>query len=60
MPPSRLASIDAYRGLVMFLMMAEVLELCRGGREAARSANLGAACAIISRTWNGSAARCTT
>jgi predicted acyltransferase len=30
LPPSppRLASIDAYRGLVMFLMMAEVLRLC--------------------------------
>ena len=28
LPPRRLASIDAYRGLVMFLMMAEVLELC--------------------------------
>jgi predicted acyltransferase len=27
--PQRLASIDAYRGLVMFLMMAEVLRLCR-------------------------------
>jgi heparan-alpha-glucosaminide N-acetyltransferase len=26
-PPERLASIDAYRGLVMFLMMAEVLRL---------------------------------
>jgi heparan-alpha-glucosaminide N-acetyltransferase len=26
--PQRLASIDAYRGLVMFLMMAEVLRLC--------------------------------
>ncbi len=26
--PARLASIDAYRGLVMFLMMAEALELC--------------------------------
>lgn len=25
----RLASIDAYRGLVMFLMMGEVLQLCR-------------------------------
>jgi predicted acyltransferase len=25
----RLASLDAYRGLVMFLMMAEVLHLCR-------------------------------
>ena len=30
-PPRRLASIDAYRGLVMFLMMAEVLQLLRGG-----------------------------
>jgi predicted acyltransferase len=28
LPPQRLASIDAYRGLVMFLMMAEVLRLC--------------------------------
>ncbi len=27
-PGERLASIDAYRGLVMFLMMAEVLRLC--------------------------------
>jgi predicted acyltransferase len=26
-PPQRLTSIDAYRGLVMFLMMAEVLHL---------------------------------
>ena len=26
--PPRLSSIDAYRGLVMFLMMAEVLRLC--------------------------------
>ena len=27
-PPARVASIDAYRGLVMLLMMAEVLEFC--------------------------------
>ena len=27
-PPTRLGSIDAYRGLVMFLMMAEVLRFC--------------------------------
>jgi heparan-alpha-glucosaminide N-acetyltransferase len=31
-PVQRLASIDAYRGLVMFLMMAEVLELRRVAR----------------------------
>jgi heparan-alpha-glucosaminide N-acetyltransferase len=28
-PPGRLASLDAYRGLVMLLMMGEVLRLCR-------------------------------
>src|SRR5208282_1508249 len=28
-PVERLASIDAYRGLVMFLMMAEALRLCQ-------------------------------
>ena len=31
-PPERLASIDAYRGLVMFLMMAEVHNLRRVAR----------------------------
>jgi predicted acyltransferase len=31
-PPKRLASIDTYRGLVMFLMMAEVLRLCEVAR----------------------------
>ena len=30
-PTRRLGSIDAYRGLVMFLMMAEVLRFCAGG-----------------------------
>ena len=29
LPAERLASIDAYRGFVMFLMMAEVLNLCQ-------------------------------
>ena len=28
-PPERLMSLDAYRGLAMFLMVAEVLHLCR-------------------------------
>src|SRR5258706_11793439 len=27
--PARLTSVDAYRGFVMFLMMAEVLKLCQ-------------------------------
>jgi len=31
-PPSRFASIDAYRGFVMFLMMAEVLHFSRVSR----------------------------
>ena len=39
-PPPRLASIDAYRGLVMFLMMAEVLRLCAGGRETCQVSEL--------------------
>ena len=33
LPALRLASIDAYRGLVMFLMMAEVLRLCEVARK---------------------------
>src|SRR5262245_31984519 len=39
LPPSktRLGSIDAYRGLVMFLMMAEVLELRKVARSLASS-----------------------
>jgi predicted acyltransferase len=37
-PAVRLGSIDAYRGLVMFLMMAEVLEFCQVARRAQGSA----------------------
>src|SRR4051794_23021406 len=36
--PRRLASIDAYRGLVMFLMMAEVLEFAAVARARPESA----------------------
>ncbi len=35
--PVRLSSLDAYRGLVMFLMMAEVLSLCRVSSSLAES-----------------------
>src|SRR6185436_11372687 len=37
-PAQRLASIDAYRGLVMFLMMAEVLAIGRMARALPESA----------------------
>ena len=43
LPPDRLASIDAYRGLVMFLMMAEVLNLCQVASRASGNRLLGAA-----------------
>jgi len=33
-PPARLASIDAYRGLVMLLMMGEVLHFCKVAKAA--------------------------
>jgi len=36
--PRRLASIDAYRGVVMFLMMAEVLQLCEVAKRLPTSA----------------------
>ena len=36
-PPRRMGSIDAYRGLVMFLMMAEVLRTCEVARGRARA-----------------------
>jgi predicted acyltransferase len=38
LPSRRLGSIDAYRGLVMFLMMAEVLEFCQVARRVPGSA----------------------
>ena len=41
--PQRLASIDAYRGLVMFLMMAEVLDLRRVAERAAGQLDLATA-----------------
>ena len=57
----RLASIDAYRGLVMFLMMAEVLHLCAGrARRCPDSAFWEFLCPSPGRTSSGSAARCTT
>ena len=61
--PRRLASIDAYRGLVMFLMMAEVLRFCAVAGALPKSAPIdrsGSCFASTSRTWNGLAACCTT
>ena len=54
----RLASIDAYRGLVMFLMMAEVLRLSAVAR-AFPDSPVWTFLAHIKATSNGSAARCT-
>ena len=57
--PGRLTSMDAYRGFVMFLMMAEVLRVSRVARVLP-----GAASGVSSRrsraTSNGWGARCTT
>ena len=57
--PDRLASIDAYRGLVMLLMMGEVLNFCQVCA-ACRVIDSGSCYAITSHTSNGSAARFTT
>jgi predicted acyltransferase len=40
-PPSRLDSVDAYRGLVMFLMMAEILKLAAVAKAVPDSELLG-------------------
>ena len=58
-PTRRLGSIDAYRGLVMFLMMAEVLRFARWPARCPGTRS-GNSSAITSRTWNGSAACSTT
>ena len=39
--PGRVAAIDAYRGFVMFLMMAEVLQLAAASRRRSRSVRSG-------------------
>ena len=57
---ARLTSLDAYRGFVMFLMMAEVLQLLRRRSARCRTAASGDSCATTRRTSSGSAARCTT
>ena len=58
--PRRLTSIDAYRGFVMFLMMAEVLHLGAVAKAMPDSRFCGRSSAITRRTSSGSAARCTT
>ena len=61
-PPAqvRLGSIDAYRGLVMFLMMAEVLRLSAVAAKPFPTARSGNSSPTISPTSPGPAARCTT
>ncbi len=58
-PVVRNVAVDAYRGLVMFLMMAEVLRLSRVA-ERFRATGSGAFWPSTRRTSNGWAARCTT
>ena len=57
--PARLVSIDAYRGFVMLLMMAEVLALGRVA-EAFPGSGFWGFLATTKTTWRGSVARCTT
>ena len=54
----RLASVDAYRGFVMLLMMAEVLHLSRVAR-ALPGTRFWDFLAITRPTSTGPAARCT-
>ena len=56
----RLVSLDAYRGLVMFLMMAEVLHSGPRRSRAARTATSGNSWPIIRTTCRGWAVRCMT
>ena len=56
-PPVRLASIDAYRGLVMFLMLAEVLHFGRVAQRRFPEIGSGSSYAVTSHTWSGWAAR---
>ena len=57
--PSRVAAIDAYRGFVMFLMMAEVLHLS-GMAEAFPNDQCGSSSLCTRPTSSGRAARYTT
>ena len=58
--PARITSIDAYRGLVMFLMMAEVLHLDEVARHVPRQPRLAVPRVPHQTTSSGAAARCTT
>ena len=64
LPANRVASIDAYRGLVMFLMMAEVLEPARSPTKAKGRDRWAVLELSLSHhaewTSSGPAARCTT
>ena len=39
-PPARVAAVDAFRGLVMLLMMAEVLHFAKGAKDVPDSPTL--------------------
>ncbi len=57
-PVARNVAVDAYRGFVMLLMMAEVLQLSRVARPS-RATGSGAFWPTTRPTWSGPAARCT-
>ena len=59
-PQARNIAVDAYRGLVMLLMMAEVLRIGARGRTLFPATGSGAFLALQpDARRNGSAARCT-
>lgn len=54
-PKARVGSLDAYRGFVMFLMLAEVLSVCAVSREVPSSATWDFLCQQQThRAWTGS------
>ena len=56
---TRIASIDAFRGFVMFLMLAEAMRLWTLHDGVSRQPVLGASSRSTRRTCRGRAARCT-
>ena len=58
--PRRNVAVDAYRGLVMLLMMGEVMQCAAVVTRLSRTVCSGASSPSIKRTSSGPAVRCTT